>query len=84
MLHNPSSVRVQCITLRHPVFVLGISGILDVSVPGSRRPGIDVALKRRLTNIWKRGKQTAKDLYRQGKYRSKEVGEQLEQWRKRA
>ncbi|CAK0781356.1 hypothetical protein CVIRNUC_005353 [Coccomyxa viridis] len=38
----------------------------------------------RLTNIWKRGKQTAKDLYRQGKYRSKEVGEQLEQWRKRA
>ena len=43
-----------------------------------------MALMCRLANIWKRGKQTAKDLYRQGKYRSKEVGERLEQWRKRA
>lgn len=52
--------------------------------PDNGCPGIDVALKRRLANIWKRGKQTAKDLYRQGKYRTKEVGERLEQWRKRA
>ena len=38
----------------------------------------------RLVNIWKRSKETGRQLLRQGKYKTKEVGERLEQWRRRA
>lgn len=38
----------------------------------------------RLVNLWKRSKETGRQLLRQGKYKSKEVGERIDQWRRKA
>ncbi|CAL5221330.1 g3505 [Coccomyxa viridis] len=38
----------------------------------------------RFVNLWKRSKETGRQLFRQGKYKGKEVGERIEQWRRRA